>query len=258
MLIATCGAVLVLALGFGVLLYLHRVRGDVAAASTPMEAAQPVTAKPLQTVIDQERSTAQPIPTASRAKPSAKREDSGGVRERPIKITTTTSDQPTADALLGATGTKVFGPLNARPILERRAVASQAVPTPPLNVSAVHTDNLALLEITPEFDPKVLSPPEYKVNSELAVGGPVREPRIRSRVLPEYPTIARQLNAQGDVVLDITIDTNGDVTGIDVVSGPAVLRQVALVAVRQWKYEPSRLDGRPTTVHERVVVRFRL
>jgi TonB family protein len=122
----------------------------------------------------------------------------------------------------------------------------------------VPTDNHALLEIPSELDPKTLSPPEYKVNKASTVRGTVKGPQNRSRVPPEYPEIARQLNMEGDVVLDITIDTNGDVTDIDVGSGPVVLRQAAQAAVRHWKYEPSRSDGQPITAYERVVVRFRL
>jgi general secretion pathway protein A len=258
MLIATVGAVLVLTLGSGVVLYLHRVGGVAAAASTPMEATRPVTAEPLQPLMNQATFTARRIPTASRATPSAKPEDSGGVGARPIKSTTATSQQPAAHVPLGMTGTKVLGTLNAHPLLEQHAVASQVVSAPPLNEFSVPTDNYALPEIPSALDPKALSPPAYKVNNVFTVGETVKGPQIRSTVLPEYPEIARQFNTEGDVVLDITIDTNGDVTDIDVVSGPVVLRQAAQAAVRHWKYEPSRSDGQPITVHERVVVGFRL
>jgi protein TonB len=41
-------------------------------------------------------------------------------------------------------------------------------------------------------------------------------------------------------------------------SGPVALQQAAMDALRQWKYEPARLDGQPVSMHLSVTMKFRL
>jgi protein TonB len=75
--------------------------------------------------------------------------------------------------------------------------------------------------------------------------------------MPVYPMVARQTHTEGDVVLSTVIDQSGKVADMKVVSGPAVLRQAAVDALRNWKYEPSKLDGQSVSVHLLVTLRFR-
>jgi periplasmic protein TonB len=63
---------------------------------------------------------------------------------------------------------------------------------------------------------------------------------------------------EGDVTLDALIEESGRITTIKVLSGPTVLQQAAVVAVRQWKYEPATLNGSPTPIHLSVTVKFHL
>jgi protein TonB len=58
--------------------------------------------------------------------------------------------------------------------------------------------------------------------------------------------------------VDALIDANGNVTELKVISGPPILRQPAMDAVRQWKYDPARLNGQPVALHLGVTVRFRV
>ena len=89
------------------------------------------------------------------------------------------------------------------------------------------------------------------------IGGDVKEPRLISSVLPVYPLAARQSGVEGEVVVNTTIDKSGGVVGMRVVSGPPLLRQAALDALRRWKYEPSRLNGQPVAVEMQVTIKFR-
>jgi protein TonB len=57
--------------------------------------------------------------------------------------------------------------------------------------------------------------------------------------------------------LDALIDANGDITELKVISGPPILLQAAMDAVRQWKYDPARLNGLPVATHLGLTVRFR-
>jgi len=88
------------------------------------------------------------------------------------------------------------------------------------------------------------------------VGGDVQPAKLISSVLPDYPNQAKIQRISGDVIIDVTIDGTGKVTKMQVVSGPMILREAALRAVGQWKYQPALLDGKPTPTHATVTVKF--
>jgi len=94
------------------------------------------------------------------------------------------------------------------------------------------------------------------VGRALPVGGQVQEARLIKSVPPVYPALAKTNHVTGDVTLDALIDATGKVTVVKVVSGPTLLRESAMDAVRLWKYEPARLDGRPTSTHLSATVKF--
>jgi protein TonB len=89
-------------------------------------------------------------------------------------------------------------------------------------------------------------------------GGQLIRPKQISFVSPQYTPLAQRQHIQGDVTLDILVDAEGRPAAIKVLSGPALLRQAAMEAVRQWKYQPGLLDGVPTPMHITETVRFRL
>jgi protein TonB len=89
------------------------------------------------------------------------------------------------------------------------------------------------------------------------VGGDVQPARLIRAVLPVYPQLAKVNRVAGDVTLDALIDASGNVRDVSVISGPVFLREAAKVALKQWKYEPARLDGQPTAMHLTVTVKFK-
>jgi TonB family protein len=92
----------------------------------------------------------------------------------------------------------------------------------------------------------------------LPVGGDVKIARLLSSVPPVYPQMARTQRVSGDVTIDALIDVNGRVSATRVISGPTLLHEAAMGAVRQWKYQPATLNGIPTGTHLTVTVQFRL
>jgi protein TonB len=92
----------------------------------------------------------------------------------------------------------------------------------------------------------------------LPVGGDVKLARLLSSVPPVYPQMARTQRVSGDVTIDALIDVNGRVSATRVISGPTLLHEAAMGAVRQWKYQPATLNGIPTATHLTVTVQFRL
>jgi periplasmic protein TonB len=92
----------------------------------------------------------------------------------------------------------------------------------------------------------------------LPVGGDVKQARLISSVPPVYPMLAKNQRVSGNVTIDALIDANGRVTTTKVVSGPTLLQQAAMDALKQWKYQPASLDGKPVSVHLTVTIQFRL
>jgi TonB family protein len=92
----------------------------------------------------------------------------------------------------------------------------------------------------------------------IPVGGEVKPAHLVKSYPPVYPPTAKNLRVSGDVRIYAVIDATGRVANAKVLSGPPLLQQAALDAVRQSKYEPTLLDGKPTNTHLTVVVEFRL
>src|SRR5207244_8397832 len=74
--------------------------------------------------------------------------------------------------------------------------------------------------------------------------------------IPAYPPLARQARIEGQVQIDAVLDENGSVVEMKVVSGPALLYQAALEALKKWKYEPTYLNDQPIAVQLIVTVTF--
>ena len=92
----------------------------------------------------------------------------------------------------------------------------------------------------------------------VAVGGEVKQAKLLSSVAPVYPMLAKNQHVSGNVLVDALIDPNGRVTTMKIVSGPTLLHQAAMDALRQWKYQPAMLDGKPVPMHLTVTIQFRL
>jgi protein TonB len=78
------------------------------------------------------------------------------------------------------------------------------------------------------------------------------------RVEPTYPPLARSARVQGDVVLSAVIDTNGQITNLQLVSGHPMLVPAAISAVKGWRYKPYLLNGQPVEVETTITVIFSL
>jgi protein TonB len=81
---------------------------------------------------------------------------------------------------------------------------------------------------------------------------------LLNKTMPQYPAIAKAARIQGTVKLEATISKNGTIENLRVLSGPPMLQQAALDAVRQWRYKPYQLNGEPTEVETTVDVNFTL
>ena len=67
---------------------------------------------------------------------------------------------------------------------------------------------------------------------------PVR--KVKTRVNPQYPELARRMNITGAVKLELLVAANGQVKSIKTLGGHPLLIDAAQSAVKQWRYEPGQ------------------
>ena len=63
--------------------------------------------------------------------------------------------------------------------------------------------------------------------------------RVKSKVAPTYPEIARKMNLAGLVKLEITVAANGIVKDTKVIGGNPILVNAAVDAVKKWRFEAA-------------------
>jgi len=101
-------------------------------------------------------------------------------------------------------------------------------------------------------------PPPKAMPQRIHVGGNVENAKLVRKVTPQYPSIARAAHISGTVVLHAVIAKNGTVQQLKYVSGPALLMASAMNAVREWRYEPTELNGQPVEVDTTIQVVYSL
>jgi protein TonB len=77
-----------------------------------------------------------------------------------------------------------------------------------------------------------------------------------SRKNPDYPTLAKQAGARGEVVVTAVVGADGRVKDVRVLSGHPLLRNAAVAAVKEWVYKPTTLNGKPVDSESRIVLNF--
>jgi TonB family protein len=99
---------------------------------------------------------------------------------------------------------------------------------------------------------------EPRPPQRLRVPQEVSRELLIKKVLPVYPPLARQAHVQGTVILNADISKDGAVESLKEVSGHPMLIPAAIDAVKQWRYKPYLLNGKPVAMTTQVVVNFTL
>jgi len=89
-----------------------------------------------------------------------------------------------------------------------------------------------------------------------STGSNLEPPKLVSSPALGSSLLGRTEKMRGAVVIDALVDATGKVTDIRVISGLPRLTQVAMDALRTWKYEPARLNGQPIAMHMKVTINF--
>jgi len=213
--------------------------GPAVGAVTPpgVRATKPVTPEPAA-----QSASEAPKPTAP---PGPARGESLAARLSPAEPLAPAPELPRVDipVTTATPGTPLAPPPLVQPPKPTGTVTSAAKPaTPPETQAAKPT----------------VEPAKPATGGPLRVGGVVREAKLIRRRDPVYPPLARQARLQGIVRVVAVIGVDGKIEKADPVSGPPLLRQAAVDAVKQWIYQPSLLNGQPVRVTIEIDVNFSL
>ncbi len=153
---------------------------------------------------------------------------------------------------------EVIGPGFA-PYHQRIRVPSAAEALPSLNVVLQAGSMTESVEVTAKAEPGTRSAPPNAAPHRIRVGGLVQAGKLIEQKKPDYPESARMRGIEGAVLLEAVISMEGIPLNWKVLSSPDPdLSQAAIDAVRQWRYEPTLLNGEPIEVVTTISVRFRL
>jgi len=107
---------------------------------------------------------------------------------------------------------------------------------------------------------KPVAPPVAKTVAigRVNVGGAVEGAKLVFGPRPVYPAIAKAARSQGVVKLEAIIAADGSIRNLRVTSGSPLLVNAALDAVKQWRYQPTLLNGIAVEVLTEIDVNFSL
>jgi protein TonB len=74
--------------------------------------------------------------------------------------------------------------------------------------------------------------------------------------MPSYPQEALERGIHGQVVVFVVIDKDGSPKRLRVQQGHPLLADAALEAIKQWRWEPFKLNGKAVPVDTTVTVNF--
>jgi len=94
--------------------------------------------------------------------------------------------------------------------------------------------------------------------SAIAIDESTARQSLIKQTEPVYPPIARAAHVAGDVAIQLQIDTSGHVISTKVLSGPPMLRQASIDAVKTWEFKPFEQAGQPVEVSATIVIPFSL
>ena len=133
-----------------------------------------------------------------------------------------------------------------------------------VGISSAAVPGILLSQLSPAAPRPPAPPPAKRSTPARSVPPPIvrvshLDPaKLLYKVIPRYPDIAKRTRTQGTVRLLGVIATDGSIQSLQIVSGHPFLAAAAVEAVRQWRYQPTVLNGQPVEVEAPIEVTFTL
>jgi len=151
----------------------------------------------------------------------------------------------------------IFHPVGARPLVSESVRQIGEAPPAIGNAIGPAVSEGGILDGADHGSIVNLAPPRNAAPAKpLAQSEGVMAARLIRRVQPAYPYIAKAMRLQGTVRLHAIVAIDGSVEQLELLSGNPILARAAVEAVRQWRYQPTRLNGRPVEVETEITVTF--
>jgi len=234
MVIGGIAAAVILVLALGAYFMFGRSSKPAAtpATTTASQPAQPAASTTTATTVPATTAPTTASTKSDQAKPSADKN-----KPQPTQVADTTA-KPAQAPMIVAPTPSASGPQPQQ--------ADVAPPTIALSGGA-----------GPALDmPATTSAP--KLSAPAPANAVIVPSRLIQRINPTYPANAKQYRIEGAVTLSATIGADGHVREAKVISGPPMLRDSAVNAVKQWKYTPSTVNGHPVESSVNVVLQFKM
>jgi periplasmic protein TonB len=254
-LIAACAAVALVA-GAGAMYFYNSSSGKAAAKSyvAPSAPVVETSQNPVQSkAADQTPYSIPAPPTGSATNDPRAAEKTTATASSKAIVTDHVESAPVERVATSVNPKAMAGAANARPVTAQRGGAN-TVEAPTLNAEVTSPAVGGALPAMVGSSNALPPPPP---GAPARVGGTVTAPKLTTSIQPVYPPAAKQAKVEGDVVVHAIIDSEGNVSKATVISGPALLRDAALSAVKHWKYSPSLLNGEPVASDTTVTLKFR-
>lgn len=88
---------------------------------------------------------------------------------------------------------------------------------------------------------QIIEPPRQELKpTQSQATAPAR--KVKTKVLPEYPELAKEHNTSGKVKIEVTISGAGTVKKTRVIGGSPLLVNAAVDALKKWRFEPGPRD----------------
>lgn len=191
--------------------------------------------------------------------------NAAAVSQPGIPITTAESNaRPTGPKLIGAAPRRTGAPVvetlpdTLLPSKISRPPASSTEPNVSSNAAnvSINSDFLPLpLTNAPPSVPRLSEPVATNQPPSVAPAPSLHPTKV---VRPEYPKLAKLRHIEGEVVLELEIDSSGNVENVRTVSGNGMLTEAAEQAVWQWHYPSFPRDQFPVPAVTQVRFNFRL
>jgi len=173
-------------------------------------------------------------------------------------------ESPPADAAPTINAPPINTPTGAQSVMPESGIAgartAMSPPQAPRNTQPTQQAARQVSQQTPRAPvQQSQQAPQAEQAEQAPPGQGVLKPGVLiRRVEPFYPAEAQQKQIEGVVRLRAMVGPEGDVRSVEVESGPAMLVDSAEDAVRQWRYTPTLLDGKPIDSIYNVTIDFRL
>jgi protein TonB len=135
-------------------------------------------------------------------------------------------------------------------------VAGGIAPSVPIGLPSLLPETVPLPPVLPPAPPAVNPKPPLPTSVRVSAGAQLAKLIFAPK--PAYPALGKAARVQGTVRLQAIIARDGMIQNLRVISGPPLLVQAAIDAVRQWRYQPTLLSGEPVEVETTIDVNFTL